>query len=509
MHVLEFLMNLSDLCIGQTVGLSIDEALDGSDLVSVNEIWVISIVVDRIKVSIKDLVIKVIVAPLVRALFHDSANYLEKVSAYIVLLTLKGLQIRGNQQVLLLLVQEVEELLVPDSSPSVLEEEVEFLKDVDQEDLSDVVLASEEHVLVLLVELSDGLSVDSLLDWVVWLWREEPVSVLLWLGHERLFISLDLAVVKEVLGLLKKLLVLLLESLKFVHGVVAHLLQFSLVLGIDLLLDVLPVLLSEWVLSLDLHSWAHEFSGWSDSLWSFSDDIVENSERSNSDGALIDVVDIVELGHGWLNLILNRELSWVINRCGIGWLFLLFVVLRHLLIVFWLNIWLLVNRLRLDILNWGGVDRLNRGDGLLINRLDRCYRLLIDWLLFLLIILWLNVWLFVDRLWGIHWGLNRSNRSFDDRSLDRGDWSLDWGDGDWPLNWSDWPLNWNDWSLNWSHWPLNWGRSNGGSDRCSWLNRGNSSRCWLGINWLLNRSGLNWGSGWCSLDWSSLNWGSW
>ena len=46
MHVLEFLMNLSDLCIGQTVGLSIDEALDGSDLVSVNEIWVISIVVD-------------------------------------------------------------------------------------------------------------------------------------------------------------------------------------------------------------------------------------------------------------------------------------------------------------------------------------------------------------------------------------------------------------------------------------------------------------------------------
>ena len=438
-------------------------------------------------------------APLVRALFHDCANYLEKVSAYIVLLTLKGLQIRGNQQVLLLLVKEVEELLVPDSSPSVLEEKVELLEDIDQEDLSDVVLASEEDVLILLVELSDGLSVDPLLDRVVYLRGEEPVSVLLWLGHERLFVTFDLAVVKEVLGLLKKLLVLLLESLKLVHGVVAYLLQFSLVLGIDLLLDILPVLLSEWVLSLDFHSWAHEFSRWSDSLWSFSDDFVENSERSNSDGAFIDVIDIFELGHGWLNLILDWKLPWVINRDGLDWLFLLFVVLWHFLIVFWLNIWLLVNRLRLDILNWCRIDRLlNRGDWLLINRLDRCYRLLIDWLLFLLIVLWLNVWLLVDWLWGIHWGLNRSNRSFDDWSLDRGNWSLDWGDGNWPLNWSDRPLNGSDWSLNWSHWPLNWGRCNGGSDRCSCLNRSNSSRCWLGINW---------SSSWCSLDWSSLHWG--
>jgi hypothetical protein len=46
MHVFEFLMNQTDLFVSQSVGLSVDKALDGSDLISINEIWVISIVVD-------------------------------------------------------------------------------------------------------------------------------------------------------------------------------------------------------------------------------------------------------------------------------------------------------------------------------------------------------------------------------------------------------------------------------------------------------------------------------
>lgn len=93
MHVLEFLMNMGDLLIGQVVGLSIDQALDGRQLISINKIWVISIVVDRVKVSEEDLVIEGVVsgvhASLVGGLVHDSANDLEKVSAYIVLLTLE------------------------------------------------------------------------------------------------------------------------------------------------------------------------------------------------------------------------------------------------------------------------------------------------------------------------------------------------------------------------------------------------------------------------------------
>lgn len=77
MHVLEFFMNLSDLCIGQTVCLSVNQALDGCDLFSINEIWIISIVVDRVKVCVKNFVIKEVVASLVNALVHDSANDFE------------------------------------------------------------------------------------------------------------------------------------------------------------------------------------------------------------------------------------------------------------------------------------------------------------------------------------------------------------------------------------------------------------------------------------------------
>jgi hypothetical protein len=46
MHVLEFLVDQSDLLISQTVGLPVNEALNSGDLLSINEIWVISIVVD-------------------------------------------------------------------------------------------------------------------------------------------------------------------------------------------------------------------------------------------------------------------------------------------------------------------------------------------------------------------------------------------------------------------------------------------------------------------------------
>ena len=89
MHVLEFLVDQSDLLVSQTVGLSVNEALDGADLITVNEIWVISILADRVKVSVKDLVIKEVVSSLVHILVDDSANDFEEVSADVVLLILE------------------------------------------------------------------------------------------------------------------------------------------------------------------------------------------------------------------------------------------------------------------------------------------------------------------------------------------------------------------------------------------------------------------------------------
>lgn len=102
-----------------------------------------------------------------------------------------------------MLIQEVKQLLVLGDSSFVFEEEMELLENVNQENFTGVVLTSEEHVLVFLVELSYDLGVNSLLELVLLdLWREESISILLWLGHERFFVFLNLAVIKQVLSLL-------------------------------------------------------------------------------------------------------------------------------------------------------------------------------------------------------------------------------------------------------------------------------------------------------------------
>lgn len=102
-----------------------------------------------------------------------------------------------------MLIQEVKQLLVLGDSSFVFEEEMELLENVNQENFTGVVLTSEEHVLVFLVELSYDLGVNSLLELVLLdLWREKSISILLWLGHERFFVFLNLAVIKQVLSLL-------------------------------------------------------------------------------------------------------------------------------------------------------------------------------------------------------------------------------------------------------------------------------------------------------------------
>ena len=66
-----------------------------------------------------------------------------------------------------MLIQEVEHLLVLGDSSFVFEEEMELFENVNQENFTGVVLTSEEHVLVFLVELSYDLGVNSLLELVL------------------------------------------------------------------------------------------------------------------------------------------------------------------------------------------------------------------------------------------------------------------------------------------------------------------------------------------------------
>lgn len=154
---------------------------------------------------------------------------------------------------------------------------MEFFQNINEVDLTSMVLTGEENVLVLLVKLSDGLWVNflfnqRLIHLILDRWREESVSILLRLlslerlsfnfivFNEGVFSTLNLRVVKEVLSLFQKLLMLMLESLEFVHGVVTHLLQFFLVLSVNLVLDVFPVLSVHLWFSLNFHSWANNLS---------------------------------------------------------------------------------------------------------------------------------------------------------------------------------------------------------------------------------------------------------
>lgn len=64
-HVLEFEMDLSDLLIRKTVGWSVNQVLDGSELVDKDEILVVSGVVDGIEISVQQVLLKEVVSSLV------------------------------------------------------------------------------------------------------------------------------------------------------------------------------------------------------------------------------------------------------------------------------------------------------------------------------------------------------------------------------------------------------------------------------------------------------------
>jgi len=100
-HVVEFLMNQFDLSICEAVGLSINKTLNCGELVNKNKLLVLSVEVDRIEISVKELVIQEIMASLLDLQIKDGAADFEKVLANVILFTLVCLQVRRNEQILL------------------------------------------------------------------------------------------------------------------------------------------------------------------------------------------------------------------------------------------------------------------------------------------------------------------------------------------------------------------------------------------------------------------------
>lgn len=51
-HVSELVVNHLDLLVSQSVSFSVDQTLDSSELVNENKLWVVSLIVDSIKISL-------------------------------------------------------------------------------------------------------------------------------------------------------------------------------------------------------------------------------------------------------------------------------------------------------------------------------------------------------------------------------------------------------------------------------------------------------------------------
>lgn len=60
-HVSELIMDLLNLSIGQTIRFSVNQTLDGSELIDQNKLWVISMIVNSIKISLEELLVQDVV----------------------------------------------------------------------------------------------------------------------------------------------------------------------------------------------------------------------------------------------------------------------------------------------------------------------------------------------------------------------------------------------------------------------------------------------------------------
>lgn len=78
-HIDEFLMNLTDLWLGNGEGLPISERLDGGQLVEKDEVIVEDVVVDSIEIRLKNLFIHLIETSLLKSHVHYAAENLKQI----------------------------------------------------------------------------------------------------------------------------------------------------------------------------------------------------------------------------------------------------------------------------------------------------------------------------------------------------------------------------------------------------------------------------------------------
>ena len=72
-------MDVLDLCMAQAVGFSIDQALQGVDLVHHDEVSVLVVVIDGTHVRLQELVVQLVVTPHFQFEVLDGAAELEEV----------------------------------------------------------------------------------------------------------------------------------------------------------------------------------------------------------------------------------------------------------------------------------------------------------------------------------------------------------------------------------------------------------------------------------------------
>lgn len=64
-HVIEFLMDQFALLISKTVSFSVDQTLDASKLININELLIVSVEVDGIEIGVEKLIIQEVLTSLV------------------------------------------------------------------------------------------------------------------------------------------------------------------------------------------------------------------------------------------------------------------------------------------------------------------------------------------------------------------------------------------------------------------------------------------------------------
>ena len=131
-HVSEFIVDLLDLRVGQAVRFSVNQTLDSRKLVNQDKLWVISVVVDSIEISLEELLIQEVAVSLVDRHVEDGTADLEKILHDVFLISSELFQIGLNQKILLGLLEECIKLLVLLFQILVGIEEVKSLHDVDE-----------------------------------------------------------------------------------------------------------------------------------------------------------------------------------------------------------------------------------------------------------------------------------------------------------------------------------------------------------------------------------------